>query len=229
MKNGGMSDKRYRGVIIAGAGGHGQTVAEAFFAAPDGFVLAGFVDDTPALQGQQVSGVPVLGPIGSIGGDECDGMIVALGNNAARARVFGQLQAAGVRLVTVVHPRAVIATTARLGAGCYIGANAVVGAASEIGEDTVINGLSCVGHHNRIGAHVHFGPGVHAAGHVTVGDGCEVGTGANLLPGAVVGEHCVIMGGALVSGEIPPWSLFGGVPGRVLRRLTPDASAEREP
>lgn len=52
---------------------------------------------------------------------------------------------------------------------------------------------------------------------VRVGDGCWIGTKASILRGSVVGEHSVIAAHAVVRGAIPPFSLAGGIPARVLR------------
>ncbi|WP_164084909.1 NeuD/PglB/VioB family sugar acetyltransferase [Pseudazoarcus pumilus] len=209
-------------VVIIGAGGHGQTIAEALFAATRAghpVRAAGFLDDTPELRGTTVAGLPVLGPLSHAKDVECDAFIVGIGDNRARKRIFDELRAAALTVHTVIHPTAVIATTAHIGEGTYIGANALIGAASAIGDDTIINGAGCVGHHNRIGAHAHLGPGVNAAGHVIIGDGCEIGTGANFLPDASVGAWSTVMGGALVAGSFEGGALIGGAPARLLRRL----------
>lgn len=52
---------------------------------------------------------------------------------------------------------------------------------------------------------------------VRVGDGCWIGTKASILRGSMVGEHSVIAAHAVVRGVIPPFSLAGGIPARVLR------------
>ena len=58
----------------------------------------------------------------------------------------------------------------------------------------------------------------------TVGDGCLIGMGAILLNGCRIGEGSIIGAGALVTeGKvIPPHSLVMGVPGRVVRSVTPE-------
>lgn len=214
--------RAHQRVVIVGAGGHGQTVAEALFAATDrggAMRAAGFVDDTPQLRGATLAGLPVLGTLAEAHTLECDGFIVAIGDNRARRDIFDAFTAAGRHLLTVIHPSAVIATTARIGTGTYVGANAIVGAAAVVGDNAIVNGAGCVGHHNRIGAHAHLGPGVNAAGHVVIGDGCEIGTGANFLPDASVGAWSTVMGGALVAGSFEGGALIGGAPARLLRRL----------
>jgi acetyltransferase-like isoleucine patch superfamily enzyme len=49
--------------------------------------------------------------------------------------------------------------------------------------------------------------------------GCYVGAGAILLPGVTVGEEAVVAAGAVVTRDVPPRSVVGGVPARVLKKI----------
>lgn len=62
----------------------------------------------------------------------------------------------------------------------------------------------------------------------TIGDGTLIGMGATILNGANIGSGCLIGAGALVTEdkEIPDGSLVMGMPGKVIRPLTPEAQAE---
>ena len=72
-------------------------------------------------------------------------------------------------------------------------------------------------------------PGV-AVGHAAVLHGVRVradtlvGIGAKLLSGTDIGEECVIAAGCVVppGTVVPPRSLVMGVPGKVVRAVTPD-------
>jgi acetyltransferase-like isoleucine patch superfamily enzyme len=59
---------------------------------------------------------------------------------------------------------------------------------------------------------------------VSIGSGSWLGHGAIVLPGAHVGRHVVVAGGAVVTaGKIPDNSVVAGVPARVVRRHEPGA------
>jgi carbonic anhydrase/acetyltransferase-like protein (isoleucine patch superfamily) len=87
------------------------------------------------------------------------------------------------------------------------------------------------------GAIVHSGPGEDAfigesvtVGHGAIIHGCTVGNfsligmGAIVLSKAEIGDHCVIGAGAVVKegDRIPAGSLVVGVPGKVIKQLSPE-------
>ncbi len=49
--------------------------------------------------------------------------------------------------------------------------------------------------------------------------GCFVGVNATILPGVTVGEGGVVAAGAVVTEDVPPWHVVGGVPARMLKAL----------
>ncbi len=53
---------------------------------------------------------------------------------------------------------------------------------------------------------------------VKIGDGCWIGERASILGGVEIGEHCIIAAGAVVTKSIPPYSIAGGVPAKVIKR-----------
>jgi acetyltransferase-like isoleucine patch superfamily enzyme len=53
---------------------------------------------------------------------------------------------------------------------------------------------------------------------ITIGDRVWVGARVTILKGVTIGEGSIIAAGAVVTREVPPRSLAGGVPARVLRR-----------
>ena len=51
-----------------------------------------------------------------------------------------------------------------------------------------------------------------------IGRDCWIGEGAVILDGVTVGNGCVIAAGAVVTKDVPDFSIVGGVPARVLKR-----------
>jgi sugar O-acyltransferase (sialic acid O-acetyltransferase NeuD family) len=200
-------------VAVAGAGGHAKVVADALLAVgEDEFV--GFLDDDRSLWDSRLLGYPVRGPIAAWSTGVVDRIVVAVGDNGQRKRLFEQLVDSGATLMSVVHPRAVIGTDVRLGRGVVVLAGAIVNSGSSIGDDVILNTACSVDHDNDIGAHVHVAPGVHTAGNVRIGDGAFVGIGASVLPDVAIGEWAVVGAGAVVTHDVRGGATVVGVPAR---------------
>lgn len=53
---------------------------------------------------------------------------------------------------------------------------------------------------------------------VHIGTGCWVGEKAIILPGVTIGDRAIIAAGAIVSKDVPPYSIVGGNPARVIKK-----------
>ncbi|NCC18133.1 MAG: CatB-related O-acetyltransferase [Bacteroidia bacterium] len=52
---------------------------------------------------------------------------------------------------------------------------------------------------------------------IVIGNDCWIGDRVYLIGGVNVGDGAVILSGAVVTKDIPPYSIVGGVPARVLK------------
>ena len=75
-------------VLVLGASGHGMVVCDILAAAREGPRVVGFVDDSPALHGTRVLGVPVLGAFDDVVRTGVRSVAMGIGNNGARRRMF---------------------------------------------------------------------------------------------------------------------------------------------
>ena len=62
---------------------------------------------------------------------------------------------------------------------------------------------------------------------VTIGRDVWIGHGAIVLPGRSIGTGAVVAGGAIVTKDVPDYSIVAGNPARIIRRRFPEAIAER--
>ncbi len=208
-------------VVILGAGGHGQVVADILWqmnASGTDVVPVGYLDDNPRLTKQRFQDVPVLGLIADLSLVSHDAVVVAVGDNATRRRLYDALMLRGESFYICRHPRAVVASGVSIGPGTMICAGAIINPGSVIGSNVILNTGCTVDHHNRIGDHVHIAPGVHLGGDVTIGEGTLVGIGATVMPGRHVGAWSVVGAGSLVSRDLGDAVTAVGMPARAIRR-----------
>ncbi len=99
----------------------------------------------------------------------------------------------------------------------------------ELHPEVVSIGDNCsIGLRTSIITHLYWGPrkGKDAAGPVVIGNDTFVGPHCVILPNVHIGEGSVIMGGTVVTRNVPPRTLWGPVPagplGDVTIPLTPD-------
>lgn len=206
-------------VLILGAGGHAQVLADILRAmreAGEPIEIIGFLDDNPNLWGQKILRYPVLGPIKNLISYPHDAVIIGIGDNFIRQDLHVRLKNKGETFITAIHPCSTIAPDVIIGPGTMICAGVVVNTGTVIGEGVILNTGCTVDHHNRIGSFAHIAPGVHLGGGVQIDEGVLVGIGASVLPGIYIGSWAVIGGGAVVIRDVAPNATVVGVPGKVI-------------
>lgn len=182
-------------LILIGDGEHARVVAEAASV----LLCLGRdqEDDIPALRLRHADAVFHL----------------ALGDN--RLRLAAAVRHAALPWHNVVHPRAWISPSARLGRGVFVGANAVIQAGAVIGDHAIINTAAVVEHDCRLGTACHLAPGAVLGGGVEVGEGCLIGLGARVRDHCTIGAHATVGMGAVVVGAVQAGTVVLGVPARV--------------
>lgn len=88
-----------------------------------------------------------------------------------------------------------------IGDGCLIGHNVVL---ATINHDLYPE-------NNRIN---HYAP-------IKLGKSVWVGSNSTILPGVTVGDWAVVAAGAVVTRDVPPLTIVGGVPAKVIRVIDP--------
>jgi sugar O-acyltransferase (sialic acid O-acetyltransferase NeuD family) len=210
-------------ILLIGAGGHAQVVADALLRAREAghdVQPVGYLDDNPNLISQQRLGLPILGPLHAVATIPHDELIIAIGNNWVRKSLYLELQAQGYRFATVCHPRAILAPDIKLGPGTVVFGGVVVNTGSIIGANVILNTGCTVDHHNHISDHVHLAPGTHLGGDVEVGEGTLVGIGATIMSQRTVGKWSTVGAGAVVHRNLPERVTAIGVPAKIKESLT---------
>ena len=207
-------------LLVLGSGGHAKVVVDAALSA--GWDVLGVLDRDPSLAGKTVLGRPIIacdehGAAALCGQYEAQ-IVVGIGENATRRRIFEMLRAAGAAVATIVHARATVARSCTVGAGSVVFAGAVLNPDTRIGANAILNTSSSVDHDSCIGDHVHISPGVHLGGMVEVGEGTHIGIGAVIRNNIRIGSWCVVGAGSVVVKDLADRVLAFGVPATPQRK-----------
>jgi len=92
-----------------------------------------------------------------------------------------------------------------------------------IGRDVMIAAHTCitsVGHRHDL-MHVPMMAQGIEVGPVTIEDDVWIGMNCTLLPGVTIGRGAIVAAGAVVRGDVAPYTIVGGVPARVIARRQP--------
>ncbi len=155
-------------LLILGAGGHGQVVAET--AAACGYGQIAFLDDND---------LNVSGTISELDRfrdcyEEC---FVGIGNNRLRLELLQKAEASGFKLPVLIHPTAYVSGSARIQKGTIIEPMAVVNSHAMVGAGSIISVGAIVDHDALLenAVHINAGAVVKAGGMVGTFEKLEAG------------------------------------------------------
>lgn len=210
-------------LILWGGSGHAKVLREC--ASQNGFRLIALFDnnqltspfeDVPLYHGE----TGFLNWIKKSNNHSCIYGLAAIGGSRGRDRIsiHRLFKEHGIRLPTLIHPRAFVAESSRLAQGVQVLAGATIAVDCSIQEASIINTSASIDHECRLGCGVHVGPGAVLTGCVEVGDCAFVGAGAVVLPRIRIGEDAIVGAGAVVTKDVAAGTTVCGCPARVINR-----------
>ncbi len=127
----------------------------------------------------------------------------------------------------------------RVGVNCKL-TNVTVGNFSCIGADCVVG----VGQHptNYLTYHsifykqgnwgwhddwIKYPKGFQEQAHITIGNNVWIGQKVVIMDGVTIGDNSIVATGAIVTKDVPPYSIVGGVPAKVIKTLFNDEMRKR--
>jgi len=119
-----------------------------------------------------------------------------------KRELFQYAIACGMTPLTIVHPRALISGSARIGRGCCILAGAIISTQSGLGENVTMNIGAMVESDCLIQAHVQLGAGSVVGCGSQIGECSYIGDGAYVLQNVHIGDNVVIAPGVVIAGDV---------------------------
>lgn len=111
----------------------------------------------------------------------------------------------------------------------------IIGKESYIGMNSILNGYAAelsIGENVSIAQNVNImtdsGPNASEklqrifpviTGKVRIGNHCWIGASSIIMPGVTLGEYCVVAAGSFVKDSFPDYSIIGGTPAKLIRKL----------
>ncbi|MFO1078467.1 MAG: phosphopantetheine-binding protein [Planctomycetota bacterium] len=214
-------------LYLCGAGNaEGVRLAQRVAAATQRWDRIALLDDDETKFGQEVLGVPIVGPIAALAaaapGDEAANLVAR--KTRTRAAVRGRIAQSGVPLANLVHP-AVDAADCALGRGVLVYEQAILSPGTSLGDGSCVLMRGLVGHGSAVADDVVIAPGAVLNARVHIGSRVYVGSNASVLPEVTVGDDATIGANTMVAQDVPAGASVVGVPGQILAAAEPSAPA----
>lgn len=203
-------------ILIVGAGGFGREVLQWARAAwPEAAAhIAGFLSADPHILAGHACPLPVIGDPATFEPQAGDGFLLAIGIPGVRRRVAEDLLARGAEFLSLIHPTAVVAPSAAIGAGSIICPGAIVSDSARLGRFGLVNYHASLAHDSSAGDFTVLSPYATLAGGAHIADDVFLGLHASIGPGVSVGPRSKVAANSCALVDIPADSLVLGVPGR---------------
>ena len=202
-------------LVVIGTGGHAISVANVARSA--GFSVKYFVDENKRFD--KLLGITLIGDISELANIHEHWFCIAVGDNAARERIFTQLSAKYSNLIfpSLIHSSAILSDYTEIGEGTVVMPGAVVGPNSRIGKFCILNTHSSIDHDSSMSDYSSLAPGVVTGGTVGIGVRSAISIGAVIKHGIKVGDDCVVGANSYVDKDLSSCLVAYGTPARVVR------------
>lgn len=208
-------------IILIGAGGHSKAMQDIISVHPN-YKLYAVIDEvfdqTTIREGIIQANTSFLDGLDVKNYKFC----IAIGDNLVRKKLFDHFKIPIRQYITLIHPSAVISSTASVGYGTVVLPHAVINANAKIGNHGIINTNAIVEHDNRIADYVHISPSATLAGTVKVGQGAHIGSNATVIPMKKIGKWATVGAGTVVINDIDDHATAVGVPAKVIAINVPE-------
>lgn len=189
----------YNDVLIVGGRGGAKMVIEAI-KSTNYLGIKGIVDEK-LEKGTEIMGVPVLGgdkELDKLGNEGYKNVVLSfssLHNLPLREKKYQELKKKKFQFPNIVHDRATVEPSVKMGEGNIILANAMVGSEVILGNINYVNTGAMICHESTAGTNNHFAPNSVIAGRVRTGSNNLIGMCATTYFEIEIGDNNIINNG----------------------------------
>lgn len=207
-----------KSAIIIGAGAQGKVILDIL--EQNNYNIVGFIDEDKDKINSTVNNIKVLGNFEHLIKEKiCENVIIAIGNNKIRAKVFEECKKNKLNIISAIHPSAIISKNTKIGQGVAIMPGAIINTNTVIEDNTIINTKASIDHDCIIKKHAQIQPGATLTGTITINELSTVGSGATILPNITVEENSFVGAGAVVTKDIPKNTIVIGIPAKKMKNM----------
>lgn len=139
-----------------------------------------------------------------------------VGNSPLREKLADKAASLGYKFPVIRDPSAIVADSASVGEGTFIGKNVVINVESKVGKHCIINTGAIIEHECEVGDFSHISVGTTLCGKVNIGGNCMIGSGSTVIQRVNIGNNSIVGAGAVVNKDLPAQCAAAGVPARIL-------------
>lgn len=189
-------------IAILGSGMGATQILDILADYPERAVVC-LLDDDHTKWGQELSGIPIVGPCSRVSdlfaaGEISSGIISISTSIKARTKLRKLCESASVPLSNAIDRSCKIGKDVVIGHGNVICAHCHLGTATEIGDNNFLSAYNSYDHHSKIGNDCSTGPGCMGSGMVRIGSAVRMGTGIFIQPYLEIGDQVEIASGAII-------------------------------